>query len=454
VAVALWSSLTRPGPSVLGADWERPGPDATQRRADVVVGVVVTAATIASIELSRSAGLLDRDPQPSWPEQLAWGAAIALPLAARRRFSLPVLAICSLVFLVGGIRAPMVSATFFVQVCFFASLYSAAAWGRDRRHTTALFGAVSLVMFAWVAVIIAKGGMYDAALRTERHGLLPPVTAAAVLGVVINVVYFLGAWLIGTAAWRAARQREELRLQTEQLAREQQVSAQRAVVADRVRIARELHDVVAHHVSLIGVQAAAARRTLDRDPDTAREALAAAEESSRRAVAEMRSLLGVLRSGDDEAGRAGRVSPERQPQPGLEQLAELAQVLGAQGLTVRLGTVGTPVDVPATIALTIYRIVQEALANVLRHSTARQAQVTVRHLERDGRRSVEVEVIDDGRPSGSAGGSGLGHVGMRERVALHGGEIETGQRPFGGYRVRARVPLTSRAAADVAAPAR
>jgi signal transduction histidine kinase len=94
------------------------------------------------------------------------------------------------------------------------------------------------------------------------------------------------------------------------------------------------------------------------------------------------------------------------------------------------------------VSLTVYRIVQEALANVLRHSTARHAQVTVRHLEHDGARSIEVEVLDDGRPTRTGGGSGLGHVGMRERVALHGGEIETGPRPFGGYRVRARVPLS------------
>lgn len=430
----LWSALTRAGdPSSLGPDWERPGPDAAARRNDLVVGLLLAGVTVLMVEISRSAGWLDYGPRRAVAEQLVWAGAIALPLVVRRRYPLTVLAVCSAVFLATGIRTHAVAGTFFVQICFFTSLYTAAAWGRDRRRTRAVFGVVCLVMFAWVAVLIAQGGVADALIGTERDGLLPPVTAAVIVTVVINVVYFVGAWMIGTRSWRSARQREELRLQTARLEAEQALSARRAVVADRVRIARELHDVVAHHVSLIGVQAAAARRTLEHDPDAARQALGAAEESSRRAVGEMRSLLGVLRSGDE----GDDPDDARAPQPDLERLHVLVGQLRDQGLSVRLHTVGETVEVPETLALSLYRTVQEALANVLRHSTARSAQVTVRYL--DG--AVEVEVLDDGTPVGGTAGGGLGHQGMRERADLHGGEVEIGPRPVRGYRVRMRFVL-------------
>ncbi|GAB2697786.1 sensor histidine kinase [Thalassiella azotivora] len=501
---ALRDAMTRSGSSTLGTDWDRPPPDARGLRIDLVAGLAVTVVTLVMVEMSRSAGMLEYGPQRGVAESLLWGAAIALPLTVRRRYPLAVLTVSSAVFLASGLRAPSVAATFMVQICFFSALYTAAAWGRGRHRTTGLFGVVCLVMFAWLAFQLALGGMVDDLADTGRTGALPPLTAAVLVTVVINVVYFVGAWMIGTSAWRAARQRTELRLQTQRLEREQAISARRAVAADRLRIARELHDVVAHHVSVIGVQAAAARRTLEKDPDAARRAMGAVEESSRAAVGEMRSLLGVLRSGDeaaeaaesfeagvaDEGGdggrRAGAPAPgtatapggppgdvtgraggsgasDRSPQPGVSRLPDLCAQVREQGVDVRLTVVGSPVELPSTLSLSLYRTVQEALANVRRHSTARTAHVTLRYpvggpgavrgadgdaaRGADGGRpgaTVEVEVLDDGRPRGATSGSGLGHLGMRERAQLHGGVAEIGPRPFGGYRVRVRLPLVVR----------
>ena len=209
-----------------------------------------------------------------------------------------------------------------------------------------------------------------------------------------------------------------------------------AVVAERVRIARDLHDVVAHHVSVMGVQAGAARRVLDRDLDLARSTLQTVEDTARTAIGELRGLLGVLRADPAEEpvpveeGLGAQTSS-----PGLEQLPELAAMARSAGLEVEHGVYGEPRPVPEGVALTVYRIVQEALTNVVKHAGAASADVRVRFLEQ----ALEVEVADDGRGAGSGSG-GFGLVGMRERVAVHGGELEAGPRRDGWYRVRARFP--------------
>jgi signal transduction histidine kinase len=220
-----------------------------------------------------------------------------------------------------------------------------------------------------------------------------------------------------------------------------------------LRIARELHDVVAHHVAVIGIQAGAARRVLGKDPGAATDALRTIEGSSRDAVAEMRSLLGVLRS-ETDLEPAG---DERAPEPDLADLRELVDGRAEAGLAVELHCVeerpGDLEDVPGPLGLSIYRTVQESLANVARHSTATRALVTLRtgtnRESTDGTgpapRWVEVEVTDDGRPRGGTDGSGFGLRGIRERVALHGGDAEIGPRRTGtGWRVRARFGLRVR----------
>ncbi len=247
----------------------------------------------------------------------------------------------------------------------------------------------------------------------------------------VPLVNILGALLAGglfaaLIAWSRRRQR----------GREEQ--ARRVVIDERLRIARELHDVVAHHVSVMGVQAAGARRILDKRPDEAAAALEAIEATSRQAVVELQQLLGVLRATDDTTTTEGR--------PGIGQLPALASASRDAGLPVELLVEGKPPDsLPATLDLSIYRIVQEALTNALKHGgPGTNAEVRVRFAQR----SVELLISDDGGGAGGGSGSdggGRGIVGMRERVALFGGELTAGPRPEGGFVVRALLPMTGTA---------
>jgi signal transduction histidine kinase len=208
----------------------------------------------------------------------------------------------------------------------------------------------------------------------------------------------------------------------------------RAVSEEQSRIARELHDVIAHSVSVIVVQASAADDVFDERPDQARAALRSIEHAGREALAELRRLLGVVRPEPD-------VDPDA-PQPGLNRLEELAEPLRTGGLDVVIRKEGVPAQLPAGVELSAYRIVQEALTNTLRHAGARRAAVTIRY-EGDG---VELEVRDDGRGTTAGDGPGGGHglVGMRERAALLGGSFEAGPLDRGGYRVLARLPIETR----------
>jgi signal transduction histidine kinase len=208
--------------------------------------------------------------------------------------------------------------------------------------------------------------------------------------------------------------------------REQRIG--RAADEERARIARELHDVVTHNVSVMVVQAAAAGEIFDTDPQRAREAIGAVEETGRRALNELRRLLGVV--ADDDA--------VVDPQPSLDRLGELVERVRAAGLEVELIHEGTPGDVPEGVGLSAYRIVQESLTNTLKHAFASHVTVRVRHSGD----AVEVEVTDDG-VGAALHGEGRGLIGMRERVALYGGELDAGSRAGGGYGVRARIPVAA-----------
>jgi signal transduction histidine kinase len=202
------------------------------------------------------------------------------------------------------------------------------------------------------------------------------------------------------------------------------------VFDERVRIARELHDVVAHHVSVMGVQAGAARVVMARDPVRAAASLSSIEASSRQAVVELHRLLGFLRQAGDPDDLAAR--------PGLGQVESLAASMSGSRLKVDVGIEGEQRPLPPTVDVSAYRIVQEALTNALKHSGASRADVRVRYLPGE----LEVEIVDDGRGASSAGlrNGGLGLVGMRERAALHGGTLTAGSAPTGGFAVRVELP--------------
>jgi signal transduction histidine kinase len=290
----------------------------------------------------------------------------------------------------------------------------------------------------FVALMVGafSAGIYAPALRGLALSFAPWIAGvpAVMLGYQSGDIVYPAAVWIG-AAWivgRVVRSRQQRAVELEALAEEldvqREVQAKTAVVHERARIARELHDVIAHNVSMIVVQAGAAARVLEGDQPHVRDALGAIEQTGRETVDEMRRLLGVLRRADDELALA--------PQPTLRQLDELVAHVREAGLPVDLHVEGTAGALPPGVDLSAYRIVQEALTNALKHAGPARARVTVRYVPN----AVEIEVCDDGG-GGRNGGAGHGLVGMRERVSLFGGELEAGRSAEGGYAVRARLPV-------------
>jgi signal transduction histidine kinase len=270
----------------------------------------------------------------------------------------------------------------------------------------------------------------------SRHGLAGLATAIALLtvdGLILSApwsetgfgaVFFFVIWYIG----RRMASREE---RAAQRRRQQADEARRIVAEERTHIARELHDVVAHQVSMMTVQAGAAQAVAAVDPERARAAMAAVEQAGRQALDELRHLLGVLRPETDGSGLG--------PQPGLADLPRLVAQLRAAGLDIEV-TDGLRTPLPTRVQLSAYRIVQEALTNVLKHGGP-GTRVEV-HLCED-RKDITIEVLDHAPPSLTrAQAPGHGIIGMRERATLLGGRLETGPRPEGGFRVAARFPLT------------
>jgi signal transduction histidine kinase len=417
------------------AAWRRPPPTPRQRRADVAVALALAAGTVSSALLARAAGVdLGRTP-PAAVEEVLWCLAVSVPLAFRRVRPLSVLVVVAAAFI--GLQARFVAETQLSSVCLFLALFTAGAWATDRTLARAVRLVVVVSMFAWLAYILSETAWAEK-LTGGRDQLLPPATASMIWVTAVNVLYFGAAWFFGDLAWNQARQQTLLEQRTVELAGERDENARRAVLAERVRIARELHDVVAHHVSVLGVQAGAARVVLDRDPAATRAALENIESGARSALEEMHRLLGVLRDpAPEQPAVAGPAPP-----PGLDAVESMLDGARSAGLDVTYAEVGDRVPVSPGVALSAYRIVQEAVTNTLRHAAATRVDVRIRHLDA----GLEVEVVDDGRavpelfsPAGSR--RGLGQTGMRERVALHGGELELGPRPGGGYRVRARFPL-------------
>ena len=236
-------------------------------------------------------------------------------------------------------------------------------------------------------------------------------------------------WAVGFAISHKFREADEAEARAARAERDREVRARLAVSEERARIARELHDVVGHSVSVMTVQASAVRRLLREHQEKEREALQVVEQTGREALAEMRRMVGVLRRPEE--------APALAPQPSLQHLEKLVEHARDGGLPVELRVEGTPEPLPSGVDLTAYRLVQEGLTNALKHAQAQRAEVVVRYA--DG--YVELAVSDDGRGFGGGDGGGHGLVGMRERVSVYGGELEAGPRAEGGYRLRARLPI-------------
>lgn len=429
--------------------WRRPRPTPAGYRADIWVALAIATGTALSAFLTRTAGLFDD--APVWLTAV-WVICITLPLAARRRWPEAVAFTISLVFIIGATLGAM--DTLFSNICLYLAIYTVGAWSRRRLLARWVRIIIIAGMFVWLFwSLLTTANQVNLLPDLSRDGAFSPYAAYGILQVLINLLYFGAAYLFGESAWQSARRKAELEARTRELEVERERSATQAVALERVRIARELHDVVAHHVSVMGVQAGAARRILDSDPIAARQSLSQIEQSARSAVEELHTMLGALRS-EDQATDAAPAS-EGSSTRGVAQLTELADESRSAGVPVTLSIIGQTRDVPGTIALSIYRIAQEALTNTRKHAGAgATADLRVRY-ETD---AVELEITDDGvGPRGTStahaaqgvssgsSGAGLGQQGMRERVAAVGGEIHIGVRPRGGFLVRARFPLASTA---------
>jgi hypothetical protein len=250
-------------------------------------------------------------------------AAVALPLCLRRRYPLVVLVAIALLFFTAGERVPVAFfANVVTQAALFMAIYAATAWAPDRRRLKVTMIVVVVGMFSWLFYGFVKALQNDA-IKGLGQGLLSPYVSYVILNIGINVAYFFGAYFWGRTAWRTARQHDELERQAAELAAQQQANARRAVIDERLRISRELHDVVAHHISSIGVQAGGARRVVDTDPEASKAALSVIEESSRTAVNEMRQLLGMLRAADPDLDEEVGAPAIKAPQAGANRLPGL-----------------------------------------------------------------------------------------------------------------------------------
>ncbi|WP_407560221.1 sensor histidine kinase [Streptomyces sp. 184] len=295
----------------------------------------------------------------------------------------------------------------------------------------------------WASRLALVGAAIAPAVNQLRWQISSETVVEQVVGLAFLTVPFLLAWVLGDSLRTRRAYYAQLEERAARLERERETQSRIAVAAERARIARELHDVVAHNVSVMVVQADGAAYVLDSAPQQAKEALTTISGTGRQALAEMRRLLGVLRTGDHGAGG------EYVPQPGVEQLAELVEQVRGAGLAVSFEVAGSPRELPSSIELAAYRIVQEALTNTRKHGGP-EAGAAVRLTYADG--ELEVLVEDDGRGSlpelyeeGGADGQGHGLIGMRERVGMTGGELDAGPRPGGGFRVRAVLPLKTAA---------
>ena len=358
---------------------------------------VVALALAAQVEL-----WLD----PRTPQGLAAAAAVfwTLPLLARRRHPLaaPVIVFATIAvesFLPG-------EAVVQSQASIVAVLASFWIAGTHLDLRAALAGAAA--GYAAIASVFLND-------FTD--------TASVFLMCVISA----SAWGLGRAFAARARRADELELRAARLERDQHS----AIAEERARIARELHDVIAHSVSVMTVQAGAARLLLEEDPKRAREPLLSVEDTGRQVLADMRRLLGVLRDGDERVDLA--------PQPGMDDVTALVDQVRTAGLDAEVVVEGERRPLPPAVDLTAYRIVQEALTNAIKHADPPRANIAIRY----DRELLELEVRNDGRfvPQGQAG---HGLVGMRERVALYGGTFYAGPDTDGGFTVRARLPLAAR----------
>jgi len=390
-----------PGSALAGWASRAPSwPRTLDLRRDLALPLLLLAVQLTWAAADNSMWHLFSGPRPLRPVDWVLLAVGPVALVARRRHPVPVLWV-TLAATVGP------SGTGLTQLSFLVAFFGAATAGK--RYPAWLALALTFVWVIWLAPL--------------AYGYkVPPA----------NDALALAGWLLAVAiAAEATRFRSERAAATRA---SRQIDQRRRQSEERLRVARDLHDVIGHNISLINVQASMGLDLMDSQPEQARAALSAIKSASKEALEELRTMLTPLRGDDDAAPRA--------PAPGLDRLPELIKVTRAAGLTVEVEIAGTAPPLPAAVHLAAYRIIQESLTNVARHAGRARATVRVTYDDAD----VHLEIDDDGTaPSGarSAVGTGSGITGMRERATALGGDLSAGFRPGGGFRVSARIPVRS-----------
>ena len=429
------------------SEWARPAPTGRGRRSDILLAVVLLAGMSVSTLLYSAIGFYDR-PAPWWISAVLI-VATTVPLVIRRRHPEIVAVVVGVAFMLTQLlQVPEVLVS---NIGLFIAIYSVGAWSMRRRRATIVRAAIVTAMFLWLSLALVAQSSNPEMLARLPEGA-GAFFALGLIQILINLLYFGGAWYFGDRSWHAARSRSTLEARTIELAAERERTAAQSIALERVRIARELHDVVAHHVSVMGIQAGAARRVLARDPLAATSALSSIETSARAAVDELHGLLSTLRA-DDQVDQVDERTTDAAPSTvGIEQIAHLVEDLQSAGIDVRYSIVGERRSVPPTTSATAYRVAQEATTNAVKHAGAGAAvDLRIRFLDD----AVEVEATDDGLrapASRDVDHGGLGLVGMRERVSAVGGTLELGPRARGGFLVRASLPTPNRGSPEHASP--
>jgi signal transduction histidine kinase len=373
-------------------------------RARALEALVLTFALASLVEAALAHGIERR------PVVAVLALGWSLPFLARGRYPFwAAIAVCTALIALAFAAG---LSTNNLTMPFVAAVMASVAFGLISERRRAIAG--------WSAVIAAAA-------------VVDYQTTAAFSDFFWTTLILTLAWFFGIALGTRTEQTRELQLRVEAVERDRARAAERATAEERSRIARELHDVVAHSVSVMVVQASGVRRLLKDDQEREREALVSVEQIGRQALTEMRRMLGVMRTGEDQPAALA-------PQPGLQHLDRLIAQVEEAGLPVTLHIEGERPDLSPGVDLSAYRIVQEGLTNALKHAKGAHADVVIRYV--DG--LVQLEIADDGigSPNGTPGGHGL--VGMRERVAVYGGTLEAGPRDGGGFVLRAELPVEAR----------
>ena len=369
---------------------------------------VVLAAVDAALEVALRQGSANAPHVSAWFAVPAL-ALVILPLITRRHWAFAAPA-----------AVWMLAAAFsFIDgrlVVFTASAYATGM------VASFLLGNLKDASQSRPGLLITVGGAATVVYNSPAHTAGDFVFTPALFGML---------WLGGLAMQQRGARADAAELQASRLARDRQAATEAAIADERARIARELHDVLGHSLSVMTIQSSAVRRVLPDDLEKERAALLSVEQTGREAMFEMRRLVGILRLPD--------VDQSLEPQPGFGQLPGLVAQSQGAGLDVEFAVEGEPSLLPPGVDLTVYRVVQEGLTNVRKHSNAKRVAVRVSYLAD----AVEVEVQDDGRDATPPGETGNGLIGMRERVLIYGGEFQAGPCSDGGYRLRARIPVRS-----------